>query len=86
MTTKILKKDWRKYAAMVKQFIKAKPYTTMVHIRLSLKVIPDQFFHDNVICVDCGHVEEKSTYCIAQNAMGHMVVYTCDCGKQIKLR
>jgi hypothetical protein len=32
-------------------------------------------------CVKCGTVETKSAYCIAQNAMGHDVTYTCKCGQ-----
>ena len=34
-------------------------------------------------CNKCGKIYEKSTYCIAQNAMGYDVTFTCECENEI---
>lgn len=31
-------------------------------------------------CVKCGKVESKSSYCVAQQTMGHVIIFTCQCG------
>jgi len=33
-------------------------------------------------CKKCKKVHERSIYCIAQQAMGHAIVFTCDCGEK----
>ena len=48
--------------------------------------IPQTFFEDNFICCGCGEIFEKATYAIAQNALGHSVVYKCDCGHKTVLK
>ena len=37
------------------------------------------------ICTKCNKIHTKSSYCIAQEAMGHEMFFTCDCGNQIKI-
>ena len=36
-------------------------------------------------CTKCKKVHEMNTYAIAQIAMGNSIIFTCDCGKKIKL-
>lgn len=48
-------------------------------------VTTPQFVMNNTICTQCGHIEEKAGYAIAQTAMGHAVYFTCDCGNRFKV-
>jgi RNase P subunit RPR2 len=34
------------------------------------------------LCEKCNTVHHKSTYCIAQQASGHEIVFTCTCGNK----
>lgn len=36
-------------------------------------------------CKKCETVHKKTSYAIAQKAMGVSLTFTCDCGNQIKL-
>lgn len=36
-------------------------------------------------CEDCDLVHTKSSYCIAQQTMGHELTFTCTCGHKIEL-
>ena len=31
-------------------------------------------------CVKCRRIHKMSSYCVAQQTMGHTVLFTCDCG------
>lgn len=42
--------------------------------------LPANFLKEHVICMSCGHTEDKSTYAIAQLALGNKVFFTCKCG------
>jgi RNase P subunit RPR2 len=33
-------------------------------------------------CVKCGKAAERNAYCVAQQALGHTVWFTCECGKR----
>ena len=35
------------------------------------------------VCEKCQKVHHKSVYCIAQQASGNEIIFTCDCGKKM---
>jgi len=72
------------YMDRIKRFLAATPFTTRLYMILNAGV-PQEFYHDNVVCEKCGHIEEKASYAIAQRAMGNKIVFTCDCGNKINL-
>ncbi len=36
-------------------------------------------------CKSCGKVEQKSSYCIAQQAGGVTIIFTCACGHTMEV-
>lgn len=40
---------------------------------------------DQFVCPQCNTVHTKSIYCLAQNAMGHDMTFTCKCDNYIDL-
>ena len=68
--------------AKVQMLLGQKPFATKLYLKIHLK-LPDDFWGDHIICFTCHHVEKKSAYCIAQNAMRHEVTFTCKCGNKI---
>lgn len=39
-----------------------------------------KFLEYRHVCMNCGDVQEMTSYPIAQIAQGHKITYTCDCG------
>ena len=61
----------------------AHPKATAMDIIIKLKIAP-AFFANNIYCFSCGYSEPMASYAIAQKAMGHQIIFTCNCGNKIK--
>lgn len=48
------------------------------------KEIPKPGDYD-FLCEKCKKVHHKSVYCIAQQASGHTIIFTCDCGHKMNV-
>ena len=46
-----------------------------------MKKIPPYHF----VCENCKRVHKKSAYCVAQQSMGHEILFKCPCGKKIQV-
>jgi lysyl-tRNA synthetase class I len=51
-----------------------------VQTLIDKKLTTKKFLEFNHVCMNCGDVQEMSSYPIAQIAQGHKVNYTCACG------
>jgi hypothetical protein len=69
----------------VQAYIKKHPRCSLMDLVFKGKVVTSNYLFEHVICTSCGHVEDKSTYSIAQKAMGHSMTFNCNCGNKIKL-
>lgn len=70
--------------ALVKMYIASFPFGNRIHMLMKTK-LPQDFFENHVVCMKCGHVEEKASYAIAQRAMGHTVTFTCECKNKFEI-
>lgn len=68
----------------IREHIKKRKGCDKISLAVALK-IPFTFFEYNVVCMECGHVEEMAAYAIAQKAMGNRITFACDCGNKIPL-
>ena len=67
----------------IKRYIASHPGCSVLDLYVKNRITTSRFVNDNVICTNFGHIEPKSTYAIAQKAMGHRMEFTCACGAKI---
>lgn len=74
--------EWEDQEGTTFHQVKLVPVKKTKKAKKSKKVKLGEF---EFMCPKCNAVAKKSGYCIAQQAMGHIITYSCKCGHKFEV-